>query len=121
MFGILGAGHLNQDSMLRIQNIETVLRNYPPFSSYQIRSYLYDMNAGCHAIEITSNDRLVNLYLFYPDADDSGKIGSIALYGIHLPAHYNTMRSSMKIFGMNITDISFDSGIETFLDIYIDY
>ena len=79
------------------------------------------MRAGCHAIEITNNGRLVNLYLFYPDGDRSGKIGSIALYGIHLQAHYETMRSSMKIFGMSITDISFDSGIETFLDIYIDY
>lgn len=119
MFGLFGG--LNQDSMSRIKNIETILRDYPPFSSYQIKSYLYDMRAGCHAIEITSNGRLVNLYLFYPDGDGSGKIGSIALYGIHLQAHYETMRSSMKIFGMSITDISFDSGIETFLDIYIDY
>ena len=119
MFGLFGG--LNQDSMSRIKNIETILRDYPPFSSYQIKSYLYDMRAGCHAIEITSNGRLVNLYLFYPDGDRSGKIGSIALYGIHLQAHYETMRSSMKIFGMSITDISFDSGIETFLDIYIDY
>lgn len=119
MFGLFGG--LNQDSMSRIKNIETTLRDYPPFSSYQIKSYLYDMRAGCHAIEITSNGRLVNLYLFYPDGDRSGKIGSIALYGIHLQAHYETMRSSMKIFGMSITDISFDSGIETFLDIYIDY
>lgn len=119
MFGLFGG--LNQDSMSRIKNIETILRDYPPFSSYQIKSYLYDMRAGCHAIEITNNGRLVNLYLFYPDGDRSGKIGSIALYGIHLQAHYETMRSSMKIFGMSITDISFDSGIETFLDIYIDY
>ena len=51
----------------------------------------------------------------------SGKIGSVALYGIHLQSHYNTMRSSMKIFGMPISEISFDSGIETFLDITLDY
>lgn len=61
MFGILGAGHLNPDSMWRIRNIETGFRNYPPFSSYQIRSYLYDMSAGCHAIEITSNGRLESI------------------------------------------------------------
>lgn len=121
MFGFRFVGGLNQDSLLRIQNIETGFRNYSPFSSYQIRSYLYDASAGCRAIEITNNGRLVNLYLFYPDANGSGKIGSIALYGIHLQGHYNTMCSSMKIFRMTITDISFDSGIETFLDIYIDY
>lgn len=119
MFGF--ASHLNQDSLMRIQNIVNGFRNHPVYSTYQIKSYLYDMRAGCHAIEITSNGRLVNLYLFYPDGNRSGKIGSIALYGIHLQAHYETMRSSMKIFGMSITDISFDSGIETFLDIYIDY
>lgn len=119
MFGF--GSHLNQDSLMRIQNIVNGFRNHPTYSTYQIKSYLYDMRAGCHAIEITSNGRLVNLYLFYPDGDGSGKIGSIALYGIHLQAHYETMRSSMKIFGMSITDISFDSGIETFLDIYIDY
>ena len=114
-------GYLNQDSLSRIENIVTGFRNYPPFSSYQIKSYLYDMSAGCYAIEITNNGRLVNLYLFYPDPRGSGKIDSIALYGIHLQAHYYTMSSSMKIFGMTITNISFDSGIETFLDIYIDY
>ena len=121
MFGIFGLGHLNHDSMERIQNIEAGFRNYPPFFSYQIKSYLYDTSAGCHAIEITSNGRLINLYLFYPDINGSGKIGSVALYGIHLQSHYNTMCSSMKIFGMPISEISFDSGIETFLDITLDY
>lgn len=118
MFGMF---RLNQDSLMRIENIERGLRNYPPFSTYQIKSYLYDIRAGCHALEITRNGNLVNLYLFYPDVSGNGKIGSIALYGIHLQTHYNTMRSSMMIFGMPISDISFDSGIETFLDITLDY
>ena len=118
---MVGMFCLNQDSLQRIRNIEAGFRNYPPFLTYQIRSYLYDMRAGCYAIEITRNGNLVNLYLFYPDVSGNGKIGSIALYGIHLQAHYNTMRSSMTIFGMPISDISFDSGIETFLDITLNY
>ncbi len=114
-------GYLNQDSLQRIKNIENGFRNFPAYSTYQIKSYLYDMKVGCHALEITRNGQTVNLFLFYPDVNGSGKIGSIALYGANLQGHYNAMRSSMMAFGMPISDISFDSGVETFLDISINY
>ena len=65
--------------------------------------------------------QVINLFLFYPQYGGSGKIGSIALYGANLQGHYNAMRSSMTAFGMPISDIQFDSGIETFLDITLDY
>ena len=42
------------------------------------------------------------------------QIGSIALYGANLQGHYNAMLSSMTAFGMPISNIEFDSGIETF-------
>lgn len=112
---------LNQDSIQRIKNIENGFRNYPAYASFQIRNFVYDMHAGVHALEITRNGQNVNLFLFYPDASGSGKIGSIALYGVNLQGHYNAMRSSMMAFGMPISDISFDSGIEPFLDIYLNY
>lgn len=118
---MFGFGHLNQDSLARIQNIVNGFRNYPAYSAYQIKSYLYDMHAGCHAIEISRNGQVINLFLFYPEYGGSGKIGSIALYGANLQGHYNAMRSSMTAFGMPISDIQFDSGIETFLDITLDY
>jgi hypothetical protein len=118
---MFGFGNLNQDSLARIQNIVNGFRNYPAYSAYQIKSYLYDMRAGCHAIEISRNGQVINLFLFYPQYGGSGKIGSIALYGANLQGHYNAMRSSMTAFGMPISDIQFDSGIETFLDITLDY
>ncbi len=118
---MFGFGNLNQDSLARIQNIVNGFRNYPAYSTYQIKSYLYDMHAGCHAIEISRNGQVINLFLFYPQYGGSGKIGSIALYGANLQGHYNAMRSSMTAFGMPISDIQFDSGIETFLDITLDY
>ena len=118
---MFGFGLLNQDSLARIQNIVNGFRNYPAYSAYQIKSYLYDMHAGCHAIEISRNGQVINLFLFYPEYGGSGKIGSIALYGANLQGHYNAMRSSMTAFGMPISDIQFDSGIETFLDITLDY
>lgn len=112
---------LNQDSLSRIDNIATGFRNHPAYSAYQIKSFTYDMYAGVHALEITRNGQKVNLFLFYPDVRGNGKIGSIALYGANLEAHYNAMRSSMMAFGMPISDISFDSGMETFLDITLNY
>lgn len=110
---------LNQDSMWRIKNIEQGFRNYPAFADYAIKSYVYDLWNGAHALEITRDGRFVNLWLFFPDI--TGKIESIACYGANLQGHYNAMRSSMMAFGMPIREISIESGHEAFLDIYLDY
>ena len=112
---------LNQDSRQRIENIANGFRNYPAYSSYDIQSYVYDFRAGVHALEITRNGNPVNLFLFYPDESGNGKIGSIAVYGSQLQGHYNAMKSSMMAFGMRITSISMESGLEDFVDIYISY
>ena len=114
-------GHLNQDSLQRIQNIAAGFKNFPAYAAYQITSYVYDFRAGVHALEITRDGKMINLFLFYPDTSGNGKIGSIALYGANLQGHYNAMSSSMMAFGMPISDISFDSGMETFLDIHLEY
>lgn len=112
-------GNLSEDSLRRIKNIENGFRNYPAYSTYQIRNFIYDFRAGIHALEVTRNGEPVNLFLFLPG--DEGKIGNIALYGSNLQGHYNAMRSSMMAFGMRISEISYDHGNETFLDIYLDY
>lgn len=110
---------LNQDSMWRINNIAQGFRNYPAFADYDIKSYVYDLWNGAHALEITRDGKLVNLWLFFPG--NSGKIDSIACYGANLQGHYNAMKSSMMAFGMPISDISFDSGYEKFIDIHLNY
>lgn len=112
---------LNRDSLQRIQNIANGFRNFPAYAAYRINSYTYDAMAGIHALEITRDGRPVNLFLFYPNTNGDGKIGSIAIYGAGLQGHYNAMRSSMIAFGMPISDISMESGMEPFVDIYLDY
>lgn len=112
---------LNQDSLQRIQNIANGFKNYPAFSLYEINSYVYDIRAGVHALEVSKNGQTINLWLFYPSESGNGKIGSIAVYGSYLQGHYNSMCSSMMAFGMPISDISIESGNETFIDIYLDY
>ena len=112
---------LNQDSKQRIENIANGFRNYPAYTSYEIKSYVYDYRGGIHALEITRYGNPVNLFLFYPDESGNGKIGSIAVYGAQLQGHYNAMKSSMMAFGMRITSISMEYGNEPFLDIFINY
>jgi hypothetical protein len=110
---------LNQDSQQRIRNIENGFRNYPAYAAYDIRNYLYDLNNGVRALEVSKNGRMVNLFLFFPDL--AGKIESIALYGSNLQGHYNAMSRSMMAFGMRISSIDFEYGQSDYLDIYLDY
>lgn len=112
---------LNQDSRQRIQNIADGFRQNPMFSAFQIRTYPYDIREGVHALEVTRNGSPINLFLFYPDSTGNGKIDSIAIYGKSLQQHYNMMKSSMMAFGMPISSISMDSGIEDFIDVYLNY
>lgn len=111
--------HLNKDSLQRITNIVNGFRNYPAYASYSIKSYTYDLRLGVHALEITRNGQVVNLWLFYPDVN--GKIESIAVYGSNLQGHLNAILSSMTVFGMKVSSAEIDrSGISDFIDIYLE-
>lgn len=110
---------LNPDSHKRIQNIINGFRNYPAYAAYSIRSYCYDMRAGVHAIEISRNGQLMNLWLFYPGSN--GEIQSIAVYGAGLQGHLKAILSSMTVFGMKVESAEMDySGMSDFIDIYLE-
>lgn len=111
--------HLNSDSLKRIENIVNGFRNYPAYAAYSIRSYTYDMRMGVHALEITRNGQLVNLWMFMPGID--GKIVSIAVYGSNLQGHLNAILSSMTVFGMKVSSAEIDrSGLSDYVDIYLE-
>lgn len=88
---------------MRIQNIANGIRSTPAYSSFQVRSQLYDIHSGAYAIEISKDGRIVNLFLFYPGMN--GKIESIAIYGSNLHGHISAIRSSMNIFGMKVESV----------------
>lgn len=111
-------GTLNADSMQRIKNIENGIRLCYP--SYQVENYVYDLTGGVHALKVSKNGIDINLYLFYPSYP-SGKIESIALYGDCLQGHYKAMKQSMMCFGMPISEISMESGLSDFIDIFLNY
>ncbi|MBQ9575467.1 MAG: hypothetical protein IJV11_01170 [Muribaculaceae bacterium] len=113
--------YLNTDSFHIIKNIENGFNNNPLYLKYDVQVWKYDPCADIYALEVSLHGNSVNLFLFYPSVDGSGKIGSIALYGSNLQGHYNAMRSSMMAFGLPISSISFESGQSVYLDIYLDY
>ena len=113
---------LNQNSLQMIQNIVNGMKSHPRFATWEIKRYTYDAFNGVEAMEfITGNSQ--NLYLFYPNPNGSGKIGSIAIYGAAIDSHYRTMSQSRIIFGLKITNIVKDYNVEgePFLDIYVTY
>lgn len=110
---------LNQESMRRINNIERGFRSHPQFSRYAIKSYLFNPQSGAHALEISLNGNLVNLWTFYPGIN--GEIESIAVYGSFLDGHKRSIERSMKVFDMDVISVDIDSdGMTPFLDITLD-
>lgn len=108
----------NEESKRRIANIEINARCSPTYSRYDIRSYVYDIHFGCHAIVVLNGEMTVNLFLFFPDAN--GDIGSISIYGSHLRGHLNAILSTMTVFGMKVESAEMDcSGVSDFVDIQL--
>lgn len=58
---------------------------------------------------------LVNNFDFYPNSE--GWIDSIAIYGRYLDAHYRTISASMEIFGLKVSDITYEG---SYIDIELD-
>ena len=109
---------LNQESLRRINNIVTNFKNYPAYAAYSISSYCYDFRSGVHALEISKNGRVINLWLFCPDTE--GNIGSIAAYGSNMEGHLRAIRSTMTVFGLPVESAEIDrSGMSDYIDIYL--
>lgn len=78
------------------------MRNAPIYAGVETT-----MSAFCEGmirIRQEQNGRLVNNFDFYPNSD--GLIDSMAIYGSYLDSHYRTIRSSMEIFGLKVSEIS---------------
>lgn len=108
---------LNQDSLTKIGNIVQGFKTIPMYQKYEINSYLYDAQGGIHAIMLCRDGSPVSLFLFYPGSN--GEISSIAIYGAALEGHLRAIRSSMTVFGLPVESVQMESGIESFVDVYL--
>ena len=112
---------LNDDSRNFILAVAQNLQNMSQYRSCQFRTYRHNISNDSQAIEITRNGNPVNLFIFYPSIEDSGKIGSIAIYGSFLNEYYRSIKQDGTIFGIKVESIERDAGFDDFLDIYLDY
>lgn len=108
---------LNQSAKELVKNIFNNLATHPNYIDYHCT---YKEEPTCAIINITKNGRNVNMYRFYPDF--SGNLGSIAIYGIALEAHFKTINNSRNIFGFRVSDIELvtNNTIEPFVDITLE-
>lgn len=95
----------SKESENLIQNVVENFRQTPTYLCYDI-DVLKNPN-GVISLIVSKNDEMINRFDFYSDFQD-GKIGSIAIYGSHLKGHADAIRSSMKIFGLPVSDVSFE-------------
>lgn len=93
-------------------------KSHPMYASYEvIKDESTYFNAGAIAIIIGKNNSVYNMFLFFPAWDDSGKIGSVAIYGRSLEGHKQAIERSMQIFGLPVESVEWDTGMERFLNV----
>ncbi len=102
MFGMSSA-QLNEQSLTMVRTVFNNFRNHPSYSGYSISKNEHDIE-GSASITITLNGENINRFYFYP-ALGSGKIASIAIYGVELNGHYQSINKSKLIFGLKVDEI----------------
>lgn len=107
---------LSQASLQLIENIYHNLKAHPMYSQYSIEKSDYDHTSGSIYILIHLYGNPITRFSFY--GSKRGKIGSIAIYGANLEGHLRSIRSSMKIFGLDVEDVEYDNqGLSPYVDV----
>lgn len=118
MFSRFSHPRFNQRSRQLIDNIWLNAKAQPMYASHQIiKDETSYADGGAIAIMVGKNGQLLNMFLFYPAYDGSGKIGSCAIYGNFLEGHKQAIERSMQLFNLPVESVEWDQGMETFLDV----
>jgi hypothetical protein len=104
MFGFRNQCFSDESKQL-IENIMENFANTPMYSAYQVESFVNPN--GVISLVVSKHGKMVNRFDFWSDGTE-GNIGSIAIYGAELRGHANAIRSSAKIFGLPVSDVSYE-------------
>lgn len=104
MFGF-GYQRFSKESKQLIENIMENFRSSPIYSAYQVESFINPN--GVISLLVSKQGKMVNRFDFWSDGVE-GKIGSIAIYGGELGGHANAIRSSAKVFGLPVSNVSYE-------------
>lgn len=111
---MFGQNFLNEQSKRLIENIYMNFVSHPAYSSYKISKEEGMMSkTGSIDLYIEKDGKFVNRFCF----QGVGDIDSILIYGSQLNGHIRSIKSSMKIFGLPVEDITVgvDQQGETFV------
>lgn len=109
---------LNSQSRALVNNIYINAKRHPWYASYDIvEDDMSYSNGGAVAIKVSRESRIVNMFLFFPSEDNSGRIGSVAIYGNQLSGHKQAIEHSMQLFGLPVDSVDWNQGYERYLDV----
>jgi hypothetical protein len=110
--------NLNEQSLRLVMNIYNNMSNH--YHQYDIFINKNDIS-GSVSIEVLNQGSPVNKYFFYPDGV-FGRIESIAIYGVALQSHYETISRTQNIFGFKIKGIALitHNTMSPFVDIHLE-
>lgn len=104
MFGF-GFQRFSEESEQLILNVKENFQRNPLYSTYNVEA-IRNPN-GVISLVVTKQEKMINRFDFWADGVE-GKIGSIAIYGAELQGHANAIRSSMKVFGLPVSEVSYE-------------
>lgn len=111
-----GYNQFSKESEKLILNILDGFRRTPIYSDFSIKSHRN--SNGIITLEVSKNNHVLNRFDFYADGQ-GGKIGSIAIYGSNLKGHALAIESSMSIFGLPVSNVSYEVDlVDVILDDY---
>lgn len=111
---MFGQTSLKSSEIDKLKSISQNIRN--SFKQYEV---IFSEGIGKCFIQLNSNGRPVNRFDFY--ANQSGNLGSVAVYGSELKNLKDTIQQSKIFFGLKVIDCVIDiGGFEPFLDITLE-
>ena len=115
--------YLNAKTQQLAVNVYNNLKRHPVYMNYQVVISPY--NSGTASIDIdiyrkgqSINSQSITRFMFC--GDYTGELHSIAIFGIQLDGHLRNIKSSMKIFGLDVKSVNLDTeGFSPFVDVII--
>lgn len=115
---MLGETYLSQENIQLITNIYMNFKNNPVYSKYDI-SMVENAAMGAIDIYVEKNGQPVNRFMFCGSL--FGELNSIAIYGAQLNGHLKSIKSSMRIFGLKVSDVEIDyEGLSPYVDVTLE-
>lgn len=110
--------HLNARAQQLALNVYNNLKTHPIYRNYQVVISPYNSETASIDIDIYRNGQSITRFMFC--GDYTGELHSIAIFGVQLDGHLRNIRSSMKIFGLDVQSVNLDTeGFSPFVDVII--